>query len=194
MALPRKHPQVQSVLPTAPAASERDLRVVFAGMIRPGGRSEMAAALRVAAGEGLCDRPPPMGRGGCRDVLVSAEGFLGRALDVSAYYALMQRARFVLVPCGENPESYRLWETLHAGAIPIVELCGSPSRHPFRALVGARDFMLSIWDWRDLGLLLAKLDGLDAADLDRLQMRHKRWLERYLERVKRGVAQLIHGT
>lgn len=45
---------------------------------------------------------------------------------------MMHKARYVLVPCGENAESYRLWEAMHAGAIPIVETCGNPDIHPFR--------------------------------------------------------------
>lgn len=44
----------------------------------------------------------------------------------------MHKARYVLVPCGENAESYRLWEAMHAGAIPIVETCGNPDIHPLR--------------------------------------------------------------
>jgi hypothetical protein len=70
---------------------------------------------------------PAVADGSCTDIFMPAGQFLSSALDVAAYYGLMHTARYALVPCGENPESYRLWEALHAGAVPIVETCGDPA-------------------------------------------------------------------
>jgi hypothetical protein len=87
---------------------------------------------------------------GCSDVFVSAQKFLSNGLDVDTYYSLMHKARYALVPCGENAESYRLWEALHAGTIPIVETCGDPEVHPLRAMPGAISLLPTIWDWQTL--------------------------------------------
>lgn len=83
----------------------------------------------------------------CTDIFISSKGFLGKNLDVTQYYGLVREARYSLVPCGVNPESYRLWESLHSGSIPIIELCGSPWEHPLKAMPGALQIFPTIWDW-----------------------------------------------
>lgn len=57
-------------------------------------------------------------------------------LDYPTYCQLMSRARVVPCPSGAvNPDSFRAWEALQAGAIPVVDGC---SPRP--------DFPLGYWD------------------------------------------------
>ena len=51
--------------------------------------------------------------------------FNSNGISKREYYASMRKFRFCLVPCGENTETYRLWEALVSKCIPIVESCDS---------------------------------------------------------------------
>lgn len=87
----------------------------------------------------------------CKESRCSFDDWLTDCLLLyDRYYSALNSSRFALVPCGINPESYRLWEVLHSGAIPIVETCGDASIHPFAALPGAIDLLPSVWSWSQL--------------------------------------------
>jgi hypothetical protein len=89
----------------------------------------------------------------------------------------MDNAVFALVPCGNNMESYRFWQAIVAGAIPIQEDCGDPPHMNF--LEGIRTVVpnmtvLTIRDWN------SELQRFSpwvwtALALDRLQEQQMQW-------------------
>ncbi len=62
--------------------------------------------------------PPPLS--------LNASTYVGATTSIShsaVYQPLLHASIFSLVPCGNNPETFRLWEALQTGSIPIVERC-----------------------------------------------------------------------
>lgn len=51
--------------------------------------------------------------------LIETDGF-AQGIPQDEYYAKMARARFVPCPGGAHPDTFRVWEALECGAIPIV--------------------------------------------------------------------------
>eukprot|EP00041_Stephanoeca_diplocostata_P010505 m.166878 g.166878 ORF g.166878 m.166878 type:complete len:434 (+) comp18175_c0_seq1:482-1783(+) len=115
----------------------------------------------------------------CADALLTSKHFLGNTLGVRDYYTILRQAKYALAPCGINPESYRFWEGLHAGAIPIIETCGDPWQHPLKALQGAIDVVPHVWDWAELPALLRKLEQ-NSTRLDELQREISEWYKQYM--------------
>eukprot|EP00040_Diaphanoeca_grandis_P000410 m.15360 g.15360 ORF g.15360 m.15360 type:complete len:434 (+) comp10539_c0_seq2:248-1549(+) len=185
--------------------SKRQFRLFFAGQIRAGGRADMKAALMklhhpdsrgTHVSPDICTNPSELENGvdtTCADVLLSADSFLGDTLDVAKYYKTLEQSRYALVPCGINPESYRLWEALHAGAIPIIELCGSPHQHPLRAMPGALHLFPVIWDWEEqLPTLINRLEA-DVHGTDDLQQRSLVWFTKYMDVITDKLSQKVEA-
>eukprot|EP00039_Didymoeca_costata_P033174 m.41035 g.41035 ORF g.41035 m.41035 type:complete len:399 (-) comp9732_c0_seq2:54-1250(-) len=184
--------------------SDRPLGFFFAGQIRKGGRQDMANVVEDIKGSNIqngstrkkiCNMNglEQHGISGCTDIFIGDSQFLSTNLNVDNYYALMQKARYALVPCGENPESYRLWEALHAGAIPILETCGDPAMHPLRAMPGAADIFVTIWDWNQLPTLLRDLEG-NLAKTDNLQRNILAWYEQYIQKIVSRITKVMMTT
>ena len=84
-------------------------------------------------------------------------------LSQTAMHAVIRESIFCLAPCGNNPETHRLWESLWDGCIPIMAHCDSVKGTSFPP---ERNFLLHInqsmtfsprmivMDWRELGPLL----------------------------------------
>lgn len=103
----------------------------------------------------------------------------------SAYMGVLRDARFVLCPAGHNPESYRIYEAIAAGAVPVVhdtcwvrsdvanELqCACTGGLAFLRDTGAPFPILT--DWRDLSeALLPYLT--DPARMEELQRATQQW-------------------
>lgn len=199
-------PHATVLLSNISRSSQRPIRLFFVGTIREGGRMEMNRAVQ-ALSEGLsADAADPSyklcttkdelvsslsGAGvACTDVVLSSKGFLGQDLNVAEYYSVLNQSRFALVPCGVNPESYRLWEVLHSGTIPIVETCGSVHEHPFGARTSAIGLLPSVWSWTELPSVLAILES-DEQSLDIRQHRIARWFSSYISDTVYTIANAI---
>lgn len=77
------------------------------------------------------------------------------ALPIDAYRDLLETSVFVPAPCGnENLESFRAWEALEAGAIPIVER--RPGYDYFREWLGDHP-LPTVTSWREAPTLIASL-------------------------------------
>lgn len=205
----RQSPHAAVHLHAITPSSQRPIRLFFVGTIREGGRQEMDQAVRALSRGLSADAADPayllctqkadvvMSASNpgtpekCTDVLLTSTKFLANDLDVTEYYTTLNRTRYGLVPCGVNPESYRLWEVLHAGAIPIVETCGSVAHHPFSALPGALGLLPSVWSWRELPAVIARLEA-DSQGLDVLQRRIARWFSHSMSRAIRKVTESIY--
>lgn len=109
----------------------------------------------------------------------------GAKSAISPYMRVLRDARFVLCPAGHNPESYRIYEAITAGAVPVVhdtcwvrsdlanELqCACTGGLAFLRDTGAPFPILR--DWRNLhAALLPYLT--DPARMDSLQRATQRW-------------------
>ncbi len=162
------------------AHQHREQLVVFAGCLTTGGqgleeRGEMMEVVKAM------DQPATM---------ITTQGF-GLGLAASAYAALMQNARFALVPGGRNAETIRLYDALEAGAIPIT------LRHAFLERTGPiPDAPFVFLDsWRDLpGWLRANTGGLHDIRNVELQRKCLDWWSSVKRRCRTRVAALIDAS
>lgn len=80
--------------------------------------------------------------------MLVTDGF-AQGLEYSDYMALMCRAKVVPCPAGNvNPDSFRIYEALEAGCIPIPE-----NTHFWRQLFGEVPFPV-VDDWKEIPLLI----------------------------------------
>jgi hypothetical protein len=95
------------------------------------------------------------------------------ALPTLKYREIMDDSILVPAPCGwQNLESFRTWEALEAGCIPIVER--RPQFDYFATLCGDYPFP-SVTDWSQAVDILTK----DIAELEDLRLRCSAWWETY---------------
>jgi hypothetical protein len=87
--------------------------------------------------------------------------------DPDVYSRRLMDARLALVPRGTTADTFRFWEALRYGAVPIVD---APPRHPF-FYDGAP--VVRVSRWRDLGEVIPPL----LKDPDRLRALHERSLD-----------------
>lgn len=164
----KQHPTTSTpdrILPLGPPAhaldidpaDSRGLAWVFAGQITHERRQQMARALTGLAG----------------GTFVPTDRFLDTEHGVTTdrHMALLQRSRYAPAPSGPNtPDSFRLYEALEAGAIPIVD--DGPIRHPdefVRTLMSSTYFDRAFWtpppfpkvsDWHDAVDIIQDTDPL----------------------------------
>jgi hypothetical protein len=91
-------------------------------------------------------------------------------LGVGDYRALMESSIFVPAPCGnENIESFRVWEALEAGCIPIVER--RPGLDYFRQWLGPHP-LPTVDDWREVGGVIEAIRQDNGFEARRLACHH----------------------
>ncbi len=61
-------------------------------------------------------------------------------LNHTAYQSILHDSVFTFIPCGNNPETFRVWEALQSDSIPIIERCphapiAPPDRHYLNPLL-----------------------------------------------------------
>ena len=56
---------------------------------------------------------------------------MGPPLPLGSYLRTIRRHRYVAAPAGDRPDTFRLWEAIALGALPITEL-----PEPFQRLLG----------------------------------------------------------
>ncbi len=120
-------------------SDEKKYDWVFAGQVTHYRRQECAAVLR------------KMPRG----VLVESNGF-GKGIDHDNYFDYMCRARVVPCPSGpETPESYRVYEAIEAGAVPIVDRTSPKGGLGYWTKVFGKDCpLIEIEDWNNFPAVL----------------------------------------
>jgi Exostosin family len=146
-------------------AAQRQLLWSFAGDLRKRTRGAMMQAMR---------RLP---RGHCHPTsnFNSAD-----CLSTRDYRAMMDDSIFVPCPAGEvNLESFRVYEALEAGCIPIVEK--RPGFDYFTRLLGPHP-LPTLTDWRESTALV---EALLAADLESVRHACWSWWESYRRRLSR---------
>jgi len=152
--------KVAACLPDLPRTSQRTHHVCFMGLIHHS-RAVMLRALEAF------QRSSPW----LRVYTVKSATFGGGLAREHLADALMD-CQFGLVPCGNNPETHRLWEYLMYGVIPVIEHCPEVSGRAFpphknylqyltREFWNGSSAWLTISNWSDLpGLLLPHLEPL----------------------------------
>ena len=128
------------------SASERDYFWSFAGDPNKSTRKAMLAE---------------MGRYGGGFQRLTSGWMAADALGPQDYRALLENSLFSPCPAGwANVDSYRVWESLEAGCIPIVE------RRDFDyfTLVGGRHPMPTLRDWQEVHSILEPYREREAAE------------------------------
>ena len=104
------------------------------------------------------------------------------------YLESLEQSAFTLCPCGNNPETHRLWEALHSGSIPVLERCGGQGSSGWYEFLHKHIPHLIIIDsWHDLSAVLGRYDA-NQTTLDQLQVLVYVEFQRYLKFVSRAVA------
>jgi hypothetical protein len=157
-------------------AAERQYRWSFVGDANKSSRQSMLEALRPFDGH----------------FVHLTSGFnAADALPTDRYREIMEES--VLVPCPagwQNLESFRTWEALEAGCIPIVErrahfdyyaaLCGGSAAgdgYPFPSVI----------DWAEAADIL----GHDADELEALRQRCSAWWQAHKARMRAGIGESL---
>jgi hypothetical protein len=109
------------------------------------------------------------------------------ALPVERYREIMGESIFVPAPCGwQKLESFRAWEALEAGSIPIVER--RPQFDYFATLCGDYPFPC-ISDWSQAADIMRK----DMAELEDLRQRCWDWWQLYKVDIRTQVGNALLG-
>ena len=106
-----------------------------------------------------------------------------------SYMQLLFNSQFVLCPSGNNPETFRLYESLEAGAIPIVVRAPS-QRDFFRAFTIPPPFPV-LESWENIGIELERLHKLSPTALDDMQRDTQMWYATVRAEFASDVADII---
>jgi len=151
---------------TPKTVAERRYRWSFVGDINKSSRPAMLDSLR-----GVGERRGVGGQDGCGEYFVhTTSGFnAADALPTDRYRDIMDDSILVPCPAGwQNLESFRTWEALEAGCIPIVER--RPQFDYYAALCEDYPFP-SVTDWAEAAPVLEMSD----TDLEALRQRCADW-------------------
>lgn len=174
-------------------AAERPLLFSFAGSVQsnPRGRLRMVRVTRSQPMAQLAEE-----RLGLR-ALVQFSALWDANYSAAAgydgareYRAVLGDSMFALVPGGHSPECFRLWEAIHAGAVPIVvfedPLTGRKDawfncEDPLRPLLASGAPLVALDSWDDLYAFFDKFKtafDLQAwVDVRQRRMRH--WVQEF---------------
>ena len=78
-----------------------------------------------------------------KEIRSSLAPFMDDEMPIVDYLERIRRSKFVVSPPGDRPDTYRHWEALALGAMPVSNLSG-----PLRRLFG--DNMIFVEDFRDV--------------------------------------------
>ncbi len=126
----------------------RDIDYSFCGQVNHIRRTEC----KTAADQLKADYPSA--------VVIGTETFAAKALEYDEYMKIMARSKIVLCPSGiESPDSFRLYEALEAGCIPIVDAFSTKNPHPgyWKYLFGSDIPFPIVNNWRELPDILPNL-------------------------------------
>jgi len=122
-------------------------------------------------------------RFGCR-VNLTAGGW-GMGLKKTEYRHLLLETTLTLCPGGNmGMDTFRIWEALTAGSIPIIEKAGQDWD-----MLGEDHPLLMIEDWAQLPDLFIKLNSKRVLDVMQIQVYN--WWLRYVNKMQDMVAEVI---
>ena len=111
----------------------------------------------------------------------------------SAYIRNVADTIFAPCPAGNNPETFRIYESLDLGAIPIIV-------HPTNDEINFLNF--GLWteypgpilkNWNELDNFFANLDR-SASNLDSLQSKVQHWYERFQNKARQALSKTLLDT
>ncbi len=106
------------------------------------------------------------------------------------YVAALRDSVVVLCPAGNAPETFRLWEALEAGAIPVTVEPGAERDFFAELAVPLACPIPRLASWEELPALLRRLDA-NASWADELQAKISTWYAQYLHFTAGDIARLI---
>jgi hypothetical protein len=113
-------------------------------------------------------------------------GFISNSHIIGSYRRMLLDSVWVLCPGGFiHPETFRLYETLEAGALPILQshsfwlLLFEHEQPPFPFISGAQD--------------ICKLIEISDAEAEALRLSTQAWYRRYKARLGRSIRDIIEG-
>lgn len=168
-------PETLDQLLAGSGAGTREYDFVFAGQVTHERRRQAAAAMQAAVD------------GGAEGRMHFTDGF-AQGLDQKTYWSLLADGRTVPCPSGPaTPDSFRVWEALEAGAVPLVDLRAPQlkgTQHDFWDHVAPGSPFLRVDDWdsfpADLDSVLERWP-LAAAGASSWWQQHKRQLANDLD-------------
>jgi len=102
------------------------------------------------------------------------------------YKNVLKHSVFTLCPTGRNPESYRIYEAIEAGSIPILALDKEYHDHPcknaFLPFVKYHAPFVFLTDWKQLPKVLA-MYSQDPNKVVALQERLRPWYQKFFYNV-----------
>jgi len=101
--------------------------------------------------------------------------FWGGGLPLYEYKIEMLNSKFVLCPSGSKQETFRFYETLEAGAIPITIYDGFMKAFPSGPL---QEFIMV--DWSKLPQLMLKINNMTSEQLNQKQKELMKWWRDYV--------------
>jgi hypothetical protein len=113
-----------------------------------------------------CERPP---KGSATDLTV-----------MEHYFIQLATSKFVICPPGNGPDTYRMWETLMVGSIPIV-IDSSMIDHFMHDLP-----IVSIYNYIDLteGILEEVYEEMSNTTYTYNYLRKQYWIDRWLKDIE----------
>lgn len=108
-----------------------------------------------------------------------------------SYCETMQRAVSALVPAGNNPECFRLWEALRLNTLPILRQCADPllcmPLGPLNTSTAGPPPFILVDSWSEVPKRVADLVG-NSSRLLRMEADLHKWFVRYMDDVAGMVA------
>lgn len=107
-------------------------------------------------------------------------------LSTEEYRTIVLESAFTLCPSGHNPESFRIFEALEAGSIPIIArndvYKGHACRNSLRPLLDSGAPIVVLNDWSELPEYLLEVHS-NTAMVAQMQTRALLWYHDYFRRV-----------
>lgn len=100
----------------------------------------------------------------------------------SEYRLVLMNSTFTLCPDGHNPESYRIYEALEAGSIPVLVMDQSYEKHScqnaFQPLLDAKAPFVFLDSWRALGKYLESVNDKQVFEMQANAMAwYSQWMK-----------------
>jgi len=109
-------------------------------------------------------------------------------VNSTAYKNVLLRSTFTLCPVGQNPESFRIFEAIEAGSIPVLcmdsEYWEHPCRHAYLPFVKYNAPFVFLQHWHELPQTLGDLES-NPSKVATMQRALHPWYQRFMANVSR---------